>query len=187
MKNQILYCLFFVVALQSCNDKKFLSKEAFREKISKSVDSLVEFSFLDDKTIVQPDTAYNLPSPIYKARVVASTDTLFFYYYPPQDLDTVFKLRWNPETFTINTPVFDCGNVFVDTTSGNFVIYFGNCPSVMERFEEADRRSTLDSSLAANLGYVTRLKLEKIQLEEEEREPPPPPPPPNRKKKKATQ
>lgn len=178
------YALLILWLLQSCSEKDAF-KEEFREKIIKSFPSVKEFSFLDQKKIVYTDTAFNMPEPVYKAMVMsgeAPNDPVFFYYYRAKDLQKVLNLRYTAEEFSVGTRLFDCGNFLLDTTAGNFLVYFRNCLTIPEPHLIFGAPTPLDSSLTANFGFQSpKITLEEVKMEEVKDEPPPPPPPPPKK------
>lgn len=185
--------VIILLLLQSCGEKEVISKQEFRSKISKSLVAVKDFSFLDEKTIVYTDTAFHLPAPVYKARVVngePAGDTMFFYYYHTKDLVAIMNRRFGSVTFTNNAHSFDCGNILTDSATGNFVTYFRKCDIYPNPDTILNKSASLDSALCAAFGYATpTVTLEEVKQEEEKEEPPPPPPPipPKPKNKKAAQ
>jgi hypothetical protein len=171
MSKMKFYALCIIWLLQSCGEKDAF-KEEFREKIIKSFPSAIEFSFLDQKKIIYTDTAFKMPEPVYKAMVIteAPNDPIFFYYYHGKDLQRVFKLRFSENDFSIGTRLFDCGNFLIDSTTGNFLVYFRNCLSIPEPDPDFFKVPYLDSALAANFGFQSpKVTLEEIKMEDKKK------------------
>jgi hypothetical protein len=178
MKNRILYCLLFIAA--GCGEKAPLSREDFKEKISQSFPSPVAFTFVTEK--VYTDTAFDLPAPVYKARVVRDNgtgDSLFFYYFLQKDIQAVFKTEISVAyVITGSARIFECGNVLADTVHGSILVYLKKCPIEPGEFFKTKKDAYLDSSLAANFGFKgPEITYHDIEIEEVKDEPPPPPPP----------
>jgi hypothetical protein len=178
--SKYVFLLVVIWSLQSCSMRN-PEAEDFRKKIIKSFASVKKFTFLNKNNIVYIDTAFGLPQPVFKAMVVdgeAPNDSVFFYYYLAKDIQRVFQFRLSNTEFHVGSQLLDCGNMLADSTTGNFLLYFRNCPPVEEMILDLGEASSLDSSLSTNFGFKSpKITVEEVRQEEEVPEPPPPPPP----------
>lgn len=178
--NKLLFILLFLSLKLSAQN---LSKEEFRKKVTGSFDSSVKVDF-SDSVYFHIDSAYRLPAPDYKARVMTGTnsDSLFIYYYPDIFKDSVLQ-RIVHTTLTSDSLRYAWEGPFFDASMHGSLVYF--YPKQFDTLEIKRLNKTITTSFGYDLGKLEfgNVTLEEVRQEEAKEEPPPPPPPKRKRKR----